>query len=98
GRIGLVILGVLVVVAALGPLVLPDPAAQPELLIGAAPPSGAHPFGTDQLNRDLLSRVVNGGRISLTIATLAAFLSLTIGAFVGIVAGYLGGWVDAVLM
>ena len=69
-----------------------------DVVAGATPPSLAHPFGTDQLNRDILARVASGGRISLAIATLAVLLSLSVGSLVGLVAGYVGGWVDAVLM
>ena len=62
------------------------------------PPGLGHPFGTDQLNRDILSRVVTGARISLGVALLAVALSMTLGAAVGLVSGYLGGVVDAALM
>jgi len=70
----------------------------PDVVAGATPPSPAHPFGTDQLNRDILARVASGGRISLTVATLAVLLSLSLGSLVGLIAGYAGGWLDAVLM
>ncbi len=87
------------VVAMLGPLVLPDPAAQPDIVAEASlPPDLAHPFGTDQLSRDVLSRVVSGARISLAVAALAVLVSVTLGAAVGLAAGYYGGGVDAVLM
>jgi peptide/nickel transport system permease protein len=82
----------------LGPLALPDPRAQPDILGGAMPPSLGHPFGTDELSRDVLARVVSGGRVSLTVALLAVGLSVTLGALVGLVAGYFGGGMDAVLM
>jgi peptide/nickel transport system permease protein len=98
GRWGALGLLVLILVAAFAPLVLPDPAAIPDAVAGATPPSAAHPMGTDQLSRDLLSRVVSGGRISLSVAALAVLLSLTLGTLVGLVAGYAGGWVDAILM
>jgi len=62
------------------------------------PPGLGHPFGTDQLSRDVLARVVAGARISLSVALLAVALSATIGAAVGLIAGYWGGIVDAVLM
>jgi peptide/nickel transport system permease protein len=89
----------LVLLAILGPALLPDPFRQfdlEELAIRA--PSADHPFGTDQLSRDILSRVVNGARISLAVAALAVTLSVSLGAGVGLVAGYWGGTVDAVLM
>ncbi len=97
-RFGLIGLLLVVVAALLGPAVLPDPAAMPSLATGATPPSWAHPFGTDQLNRDVLSRVAHGARISLAVASIATALSLTLGVGVGVVAGYFGGWLDTVLM
>lgn len=62
------------------------------------PPSGAHLFGTDYLGRDLLSRVLHGGRISLAIGVLAVLISGLVGTTVGAIAGFAGGWVDEVLM
>ncbi|MBW7995747.1 MAG: ABC transporter permease [Candidatus Glassbacteria bacterium] len=62
------------------------------------PPSAAHPFGTDSLGRDLLSRVLHGGRISLAIGVLAVLISGLVGTTVGAVAGFAGGWLDEVLM
>ncbi|HLG05271.1 MAG TPA: ABC transporter permease [Gemmatimonadales bacterium] len=98
GRAGALILAGLALASLLAPAVLPDPAAMPDVVAGATPPSTAHPFGTDHLNRDILARVANGGRISLAVATLAVTLSLTMGSLVGLVAGYAGGWADAILM
>jgi len=99
GRIGLVLLSAVAAAVLLGPLVLPDPLAQPDILGGAnLPPSAAHPFGTDPLSRDVLARVVAGGRVSLLVAGLAVLLASTLGTLVGLVAGYAGGRVDAVLM
>lgn len=99
GRAGTMLLATLVMVVLVGPVLLTDPLAQPDVLAEASlPPNADHPFGTDQLSRDVLARVVNGGRISLTVACLAVALSMTLGAGVGLVAGYLGGMADAVLM
>jgi peptide/nickel transport system permease protein len=98
GRTGALLLVIVVVTAVVGPLLLPDPLAQPDILAGSMPPGLGHPFGTDQLNRDILSRVVTGARISLGVALLAVALSMTLGAAVGLVSGYLGGMVDATLM
>jgi len=98
GRAGMLLFASLALVSLLGPGILPNPAEMPDVVAGATAPSWSHPFGTDQLNRDILSRVVSGGRISLTVAVLAMAVSLTLGALVGLVAGYAGGWMDAVLM
>jgi peptide/nickel transport system permease protein len=98
GRVGALILLIVTVTAIVGPWLLPDPLSQPDILAGSMPPGLGHPFGTDQLNRDILSRVVTGARVSLSVALLAVALSMTLGAAVGLVAGYLGGVVDAALM
>jgi len=98
GRIGAIVLLLLAAAAIVGPAFLPDPLAQPDILGGSLPPGLGHPFGTDQLSRDVLARVVAGARISLSVALLAVALSATIGAAVGLVAGYWGGVVDAALM
>jgi peptide/nickel transport system permease protein len=99
GRVGLVILTAIVAGVLFGPLLLPDPLAQPDILRGAnLPPGAGHPLGTDPLSRDVLARVVAGGRVSLLVAGLAVLLASTLGTLVGLVAGYAGGRVDAVLM
>jgi peptide/nickel transport system permease protein len=98
GRIGAIVLLLLAAAAIVGPTFLPDPLAQPDILGGSLPPGLGHPFGTDQLSRDVLARVVAGARISLSVALLAVALSATIGAAVGLIAGYWGGVVDAALM
>jgi peptide/nickel transport system permease protein len=97
-RIGAIVLLLLATAAIVGPAFLPDPLAQPDILGGSLPPGLGHPFGTDQLSRDVLARVVAGARISLSVALLAVALSATIGAAVGLIAGYWGGLVDAALM
>ncbi|HEU4698815.1 MAG TPA: ABC transporter permease [Gemmatimonadales bacterium] len=99
GRLGTLLLLGIVAAVALGPFLLPDPAAQPDILGGAnLAPGAGHLFGTDQLSRDVLARVVAGGRVSLAVGGLAALLSATLGLLVGLAAGYRGGAVDAVLM
>jgi peptide/nickel transport system permease protein len=92
------VLLIVAIAAVIGPLLLPDPLAQPDILNSSRPPGLDHPFGTDQLSRDVLARVVSGGRISLGVAFLAVALSVTLGAAVGIVSGYWGGAIDAALM
>lgn len=99
GRAGALVLLVIAAVVIFSPPFLPDPLAQPDPIGGASlAPSITHPFGTDQLSRDVLSRVAVGGRVSLVVAVIAVGLSLTLGALVGLVAGYWGGVVDAALM
>lgn len=98
GRFGVLSLLLLTLVAAVAPPFLASPIEMPDVVAGATAPSLAHPFGTDQLNRDVLSRVVHGGRVSLAVAGLAVLLSLTVGSLVGLVAGYSGGWLDGLLM
>jgi peptide/nickel transport system permease protein len=94
------VLGVIVLVGVLAPLIAPyDPAAQPDIVgLKSLPPSLLHPFGTDPYSRDVLSRVIYGARLSLTIGVLATFVSLTVGVAYGAIAGYAGGLADAVMM
>jgi peptide/nickel transport system permease protein len=99
-RAAIALLAVLAGVAALARVVAPyDPNAQPDIVgLKRQPPSAQHPFGTDQFSRDVLSRVIYGGRVSLAVAVLAVALSATIGTAYGALAGFYGGWVDAVMM
>jgi peptide/nickel transport system permease protein len=99
GRAGALILALIAVLAVVGPLLLPDPARQLDPLGAASlPPGPGHWFGTDPLSRDVLSRVVSGARVSLAVSVVAVALSVTLGALVGLVSGYLGGAADAALM
>jgi len=90
----------LALVALLAPHVAPyAPAAQPDIIaLKDLPPSLAHPFGTDEFSRDVLSRVIYGARISLGVATLATALAITLGTAYGAVAGYAGGAADTIMM
>jgi peptide/nickel transport system permease protein len=74
-----------------------DPAAV-DLLARLEPPSPAHPLGTDELGRDLLIRLLEGGRISLAVGLLGALLASALGTLIGLIAGYAGGRVDGLLM
>ena len=62
------------------------------------PPSPAHLFGSDQLGRDMLSRVIWGSRVSLGVGFASVVITIVIGTAIGIAAGYGGGWIDAALM
>ncbi len=102
GGRGLVITGAvmfvtMVVVVALGPLIVPYPAAQTSA-DSLAGPSAAHWLGTDSIGRDVLSRVIIGGRSTLLITVVAVVLALLAGLVLGMLAGYLGGVVDQAIM
>ena len=99
-RAAAVVLVVIIGAALLAPVIAPhDPAANLDIVhLNSQPPSWAYPLGTDPFSRDVLSRLLWGTRISLTIAFVAVSLSMTLGVIVGAVAGYAGGLVDAVLM
>ncbi len=96
--LGLGIILILVLTAILAPLVAPYPPGQQNLQISKIPPSAKHWFGTDVLGRDYFSRVVYGSRISISIGVVAVGITLVIGLTTGALAGYFGGWVDAVIM
>lgn len=94
---GLVVLVLVVLLAVLAPWVAPyDPLKTSWSLVRKAP-SAAHWFGTDEVGRDLLSRVIWGGRASLAAGVVAVSIAITIGVPLGMVAGYVGGWFDAVM-
>lgn len=96
--VGLILLVLHVTVAVTAPWLAPysPTALDPEHLF--APPSWLHPFGTDQYGRDMLTRVLLGGRLALVVAVSAAFLSIVIGGLLGIWLGYVGGWLDETVM
>jgi len=94
---GLITLSLLVLSVILVTLSPYDP-EKSDLSSRLEPPSWKHPFGTDPLGRDLLTRVLYGGRISLAVGLMVVGITLLIGIPVGAVAGYFGGWVDNVLM
>lgn len=89
-----------VIPCAAAPLFAPyDPSAQPDIIaLRSQPPSLAHPFGTDPFSRDVLSRVLYGGRVSLSVALIATLVSITLGTAYGAVAGFAGGVVESVMM
>ncbi len=99
---GVIGLAILVIFAAL--------AIAPDLFVGRletvttasapplAPPGGTHLFGSDELGRDMLNLTVHGARISMIIGRMATFITVVLGAAIGIASGYVGGWVDNVLM
>jgi len=81
-----------------GPLFVPHHPNTQDLLLGPTPPSLRHWFGTDSLGRDLFSRTLQGGRLSLAVGFAATLVALTIGVSWGAFAGYVGGRLDALMM
>lgn len=94
---GFVTIAVLIVVALFAPLVAPYGISERSNEFRAAP-SWEHLFGTDQIGRDIFSRIVFGARVSLKIGVLSTLLAVAIGLTLGSVAGYFGGWIDALIM
>ncbi|MDR5700847.1 nickel transporter permease [Agromyces aerolatus] len=98
GIASFIVVGLLLLLAAIGPLIAPyDPIAQ-NFSVLLAPPSLEHLFGTDQLGRDVFSRVLAGARISLFIGLAAVIIAVALGTLLGLLAGFLGGWVDTTIM
>ena len=95
--LGLIILVIIVVAAIIAPLVTPfDPQSQEFGMM--EPPSATHILGTDDLGRDLFTRIVYGTRISLFVGIVTVTIALVIGVAMGLVSGYYGGWIDTILM
>lgn len=96
--IGLGIVLALILISIFAPLLAPYDPILSDLGNRIQPPSAEHWFGTDQLGRDILSRVIYGAKYTLLIVALVAITAAPIGLLVGTAAGFFGGWVDAVLM
>ncbi len=94
---GLIILGLIIVALAAPLIATHNPSTIPRPPQKLSPPSTDHFFGTDQLGRDIFSRVVYGARTSLIVATATVVISTVLGTLLGAVSGYLGGWVDMII-
>ncbi len=92
-----VLLVVLLVAALIGPWIVPYDPLQTNAALQLKPPSRAHWFGTDQLGRDVFSRVIVATRLDLAISVAAVALSFVVGSAMGAVAGYFGGWTDKIV-
>jgi len=95
--VGAVVLVIIILSTILVPLSPYDP-EKSDLKNRLQPPSWEHPFGTDPLGRDMLTRILYGGRISLLVGLMVVMITLSIGVPVGAIAGYFGGWIDNLLM
>jgi peptide/nickel transport system permease protein len=96
--IGLAIIGGLLLLSLLAPVLAPYAPNVPDLTQRLEPMSSRHWFGTDELGRDILSRIIYGSRLTLYVVVLVAIIAAPVGLLVGTVSGYLGGVVDGVLM
>ncbi|MGR3701916.1 MAG: ABC transporter permease [Paracoccaceae bacterium] len=96
--VGLAVIVALLLIAAFAPWLAPYSPTEGVLTNRLQPPSAAHWMGTDELGRDILSRVIHGTRITLMIVVLVAVIAAPLGLIIGAVAGYFGGWVDRLLM
>lgn len=96
--LGIIIITMLVLVALFAPLIAPESPVGQDLSNRLQPPSAVHWMGTDELGRDIFSRVVYGSRITLLIVALVAIISAPLGLIIGAVSGYFGGWTDKLLM
>jgi peptide/nickel transport system permease protein len=95
---GLAIVLLLIAIAAVAPWVAPHSPLEQDLARRLQPPDGVHWLGTDELGRDILSRLLYGARVTLWIVILVAVMVAPVGLLVGTVAGFVGGWLDSVLM
>lgn len=96
--VGLIIIILLVLVAVFGKLIMPYDPNFSDMSASFIHPNAQHWFGTDQLGRDIFSRIIDGAHISLSVGLAAVAISLTVGTLLGAIAGYSGGMADSVIM
>ena len=95
---GTVVLLAIILAIIIGPVIYNTPIDTIDFANSTAPPSWEHPFGTNDLGQDLLARVLAGGRISLAVGVAAMLVAISLGTFMGAIAGFYGGWLDNLLM
>ena len=93
-----IVILIFILMAIFAPIIAPYGETEPDLLNRLQDPSLTHLLGTDELGRDLFSRMLYGSRLSIAIGILPSLISLVIGVIAGLVAGYFGGWIDYVIM
>jgi peptide/nickel transport system permease protein len=96
--VGSILILIILLLILFAPLITPYDPIKPELKNVLEKPSLTHLFGTDNFGRDMLSRILYGGRVDIQIALFATFFSMVIGTLVGVIAGYFGGLTDMILM
>jgi ABC-type dipeptide/oligopeptide/nickel transport system permease subunit len=97
-RFGLIVLALMLMISLIAPLIAPYGVDQQNLANVLKAPSAKHWLGTDNLGRDVLTRVIYGGRVPLMVAAIATLVAASMGILIGLTAGLLGGWVDQLLM
>jgi peptide/nickel transport system permease protein len=103
GMIGLIIVIAVIFCAVFAPIISPHDATQSNLRARYMPPgysdnNGTYLLGTDQLGRDILSRIIIGSRVSVIVGVVAVLIAGTVGVIYGLIAGFIGGWLDSLLM
>jgi peptide/nickel transport system permease protein len=96
--VGVAIIGLVFLCAIFAPLITPSGPNEQDLLNTLQHPSWAHPFGTDNLGRDIFSRTVYAARIDLLVGLVTTYVPLVLGVGLGLIAGYRGGWLETVVM
>ena len=96
--VGSVIVLIVVSIAVLGPYIAPFDPASTSMFSTWAEPGGKHVLGADGLGRDILSRILVGARVSLTVAMVVLAITLVVGTVLGLISGYMGGWIDSLIM
>jgi peptide/nickel transport system permease protein len=96
--IGVVVMVLFLLAALLAPLIAPYQPLEQNIVDGLKPPSSQYLFGTDKLGRDIFSRILYGARISLFVGVAVVLMSGVVGTLLGVLAGYIGGWADELLM
>lgn len=95
---GFIVLIIIMLIALLAPVIAPYNRDAIDLLHIESAPSGKHILGTDDLGRDVFTRLIYGGRISLSVGVVATAIELIIGVTLGAISGYFGGWIDKIIM
>lgn len=95
--VGLGIVVFFIILAIIGPYIAPQGTDDQNLSIRLQAPSSEFWFGTDDLGRDVLSRILHGAQLSLTVGLTAVLMSAVVGSFLGIIAGYYGRWIDTII-
>ncbi|WP_028783690.1 nickel transporter permease [Thalassobacillus devorans] len=96
--IGLIIISLLIIIAAFAPQIATHSPTDQSIINRYQAPSAEHWLGTDELGRDIFSRLVHGSRITIQIGVITVGISMIVGVFLGAVAGYFGRWVDQIIM